>query len=708
MKKFFYLMSAAVALFGMAACDKNDVEEDLIPVVEKSNFVLSANIAAESRTTLDGKKVDWATNDMLYLVTSDGVWGKPYAEDNAGTTIADYKYTEGVFVNSNTTELPDLLDGTEYTVYAMYTPGQRSYHRAAGSTHLLAATQEQDCTNPTAHIAANDAMVGKFTVTPPATSASVSMTHLYTMMEVDVKNNTGAALTISKFEMEAANAELAGTFTVGFANTPIDITGSKNVTNKVVVNVANGDVAAGASLPIYFVMAPLSNYSGDVTFTVTDSNGYTYTKTVALTNKSFEAGKYNKTSYAISEGVAPTDYSGTYVIMQAGSNDNYYYISASNGSSANNRKAVDTAVTTIPASLNSIPSMSNAARWIIAKVDGEQTYTMQSADSEQYITGASSSSNYAKMGTADNAEKVEIEYNEDSQTYTIVSAAVGKALSLNESYGIYAFYTTSYAHDLCLVPATEALLDMSVAEDVTLTDAAADGTVDVALANNEGWTVAVSNNSGGWLTTNPALNGSNQVVYSATANEDDVREAIVSVTATKGTESKTITFTVSQAKAVAADATYYKQLTSALDDYSGKYLMVYNNGTKTGYLSSISTSSTKYGVATDVTISSSGIASTTTNVNECQIIIEKVTDGYTLKFKDKYLYWESGNSLNSQDDAYSWSITANDADGVRLVPSSDDTRMLWWNNGSPRFACYTNKSHNSNGYTYPILYKLEE
>lgn len=556
MKKFFYLMSAAVALLGMVACDKSEIEEPKTPAVEKSNFVLYADIAADARTTLDGKKVDWADGDMLYLVTSDATWGQPYvssSETNAHT-IAQYKYTDGAFVDNSDAELPALTNGTEYTVYAMYTPGQMSYHRAAASTHLLSATQMQDCTDPTAHIAANDAMVGKFTVTPPATSASVSMSHLYTMMEVDVKNNSGADLTITQFEMEAANAELAGTFTVGFANTPIDITNSKNATNKICVKVANGMVAAGASLPIYFVMAPLANYSGDVTFTVTDSNGYTYTKTVALTNKSFEAGKYNKTSYAISEGVAPTDYSGTYVIMQAGSNDNYYYISASNGSSANNRKAVDTAVTTIPASLNSIPSMSNAARWIIAKVDGEQTYTMQSADSEQYITGASSSSNYATMGTADNAEKVEIEYNEDSQTYTIVSAAVGKALSLNESYGIYAFYTTSYAHDLCLVPATEALLDMSVAEDVALTADAANGTVDVVLANNEGWTVAVSNNSGGWLTTENALNGSNQIVYSATANTGDAREAVVSVTATKGTESKTITFTVSQDKKAVADA----------------------------------------------------------------------------------------------------------------------------------------------------------
>ena len=48
-------------------------------------------------------------------------------------------------------------------------------------------------------------------------------------------------------------------------------------------------------------MAPLSDYAGDVTFKVTDSEGKTYTKTVTMNGISFEAGKYNTTPYTIKE-----------------------------------------------------------------------------------------------------------------------------------------------------------------------------------------------------------------------------------------------------------------------------------------------------------------------------------------------------------------------------------------------------------------------
>ena len=291
-------MSMAAAAFSFAGCQVDEMDAP-IAKEEGSTFEFVANIA-QTKTTLDvanGYKVDWEEGDLVYMVTSDGTWGKPWSSENSNIeTIAEFKYADGKFTSEAT-----IADG-EYTFKGMYAvASQKSYHRGASSTHKLEAIQTQDCENPTAHIKANDALVGTFTATVPMTKmAKMNMSHLYTLMQVNVKNTTGAAIEVTKFEMTAAGADLAGVFNVTAFDTPA-ITTKQNATSTITVNVTGGSVENNASLPVYFVMAPLSNYAGDVTFKVTDSEGKTYTKTVTMNGISFEAGKYNTTPYTIKE-----------------------------------------------------------------------------------------------------------------------------------------------------------------------------------------------------------------------------------------------------------------------------------------------------------------------------------------------------------------------------------------------------------------------
>ena len=132
-----------------------------------------------------------------------------------------------------------------------------------------------------------------------AEPANITMAHLYTLMQVNVKNGTEADIVVTKFEMTAAGADLAGVFYVESFETP-SISTKSGASSTITVNVTNGTVEEGMSLPVYFVMAPLSDYSGDVTFKVTDASGNTYTRTVTLSNVTFAAGKYNTTPYTIS------------------------------------------------------------------------------------------------------------------------------------------------------------------------------------------------------------------------------------------------------------------------------------------------------------------------------------------------------------------------------------------------------------------------
>ena len=554
MKKLFYLLSSAALLFGAASCDKGDVEENIVPEVKKTSIVLNATIADDTRTTLDGKKVDWAEGDCIYLVTEDATWGYSYEEDQAGNTIAAYQYTEGAFTDISSVELPPLTEGEEYTVYAMYT-NQKSYHRSESSTHRVADVQTQDCEDPTAHIATNDALVGKFTVTGGAVNTvDVTMNHIYTMMEVDVKNTTGKEIKIIKFEMEAEDAKLAGVSTVNFVENPITIDTPTSGSNKITVSVTNGTVANNGSLPIYFVMAPLSNYSGKVTFRAHDANGFTYTKSVTLSNISFNSGAYNTTSYTISTPNETVDFSGTYAIL-AKRDGVMYYISSDNGSSANNRKAVNTELASIESQGDY--AFPNSAMWMFEKVEDTNLYTIKSVATNAWLNKAAGGSNYGKLTTnLTYAEQAIVSYDAANGLYTIYSSAYPtRTLALNSSSSsdYWAFYN-GHINTLQLVGCAPNF-EMNVS-DVTIDAAAVDGgVVDVTVLYGEGWTIAVSDDAN-WLTTEATLNGSNQVVYNADANDGDVRTATVTLTAKKAGKADVVkTFTIKQNKAISGGIT---------------------------------------------------------------------------------------------------------------------------------------------------------
>lgn len=315
MKKLLALMGLAVAAFSFTGCQKNEMKDADNDFKGTSTFELVADIA-QTKTTLDPDTyaVDWEEGDVIYMVTSDGTWGAPYADDKDAETIAEFKYADGKFATTST-----IGNGT-YIFKAMYArEDQGSYHRGTSTTHKLEAVQAQDCSDPTAHIKANDALVGTFEAeVPMAEPANITMAHLYTLMQVNVKNGTEADIVVTKFEMTAADAELAGVFNVESFETP-SISTKSGASSTITVNVANGAVNAGESLPVYFVMAPLADYSGDVTFKVTDASGNTYTKTVTLSNVTFAAGKYNTTPYTISSAdvVEPEPANVTWDLTQA-------------------------------------------------------------------------------------------------------------------------------------------------------------------------------------------------------------------------------------------------------------------------------------------------------------------------------------------------------------------------------------------------------
>lgn len=296
MKKYSILLGAALGMLALASCQKEI--ETIVPEINANKhipFELKADVP-ETKTTYDADtwEMAWENNDVIYAVTTDGLWGLPYSQDNPGESIADFTYSGGSF----TTDL-EIEDG-EHTFNFLYTANesQRSFHRSAATTFSLAASQAEDANSPTATLKLNDVLAGQITAITPTTFVNVPMDHLFTLMKVTLKNKTGDAITINRFEISAVNATLAGIFTVTFGDSP-SIALKSGGKDRVSVDITNGEIAADGELPVYFVMAPLSNYSGDVTLTAEDVDGVVYTKTNTVSGISFEAGKYNTASFSL-------------------------------------------------------------------------------------------------------------------------------------------------------------------------------------------------------------------------------------------------------------------------------------------------------------------------------------------------------------------------------------------------------------------------
>ena len=140
----------------------------------------------------------------------------------------------------------------------------------------------------------------------------------------------------------------------------------------------------------------------------------------------------------------------------------------------------------------------------------------------------------------------------------------------------------------------------------------------------------------------------------------------------------------------------WEKLTNNGINIGDSIVFVYVSASASMELTEISTTSTKYGIGTKFTDTPAG-----TMVFE---VVEGATEG-TVAFKngDKYLYWSSGNSLNTSNtlnENSSWTVSIN-ASGIATVKNAaDSTRIIQWNSGSPRFACYTSTQQGISIYKF--------
>ncbi len=302
MKKYSIFLSATLVLFALASCQKE--AETNVPEVQKGfiPFELKADIddsAGMTKTSLNPstKAVNWVDGDIIYAVTTDKLWGQDYKDDNSGASIAEFTYDESTDKFTTTSEIA----AGAHTFNFLYSNGaQKSYHRGSSTTFQLYSNQTYDVSNPCANIKAYDALAAQLTVTTPATLTGITMKHLFTLMKVTIKNKTGADVNVTKFELIAKTGTyLYGVFDVTFGATPT-VAYNKNGGTTIATVISNGTIANNGTIDIYFVMAPLTSYTGDITFRVTDDADNTYSRTNTISSAlTLAAGSLNSATHTL-------------------------------------------------------------------------------------------------------------------------------------------------------------------------------------------------------------------------------------------------------------------------------------------------------------------------------------------------------------------------------------------------------------------------
>lgn len=116
----------------------------------------------------------------------------------------------------------------------------------------------------------------------------------------------------------------------------------------------------------------------------------------------------------------------------------------------------------------------------------------------------------------------------------------------------------------------------------------------------------------------------------------------------------------------------------------GDQVVFVHEGSK-NELTSVTTGDTTIGAVTEYTTNPSGSFVLT-------IVAGNANNSYAFKTpSNTYLSWSSGNSLTTSDqinNASSWTITNHDGD-FKFTNVGTTTRVLQYNSGSPRFACYS-------------------
>ncbi len=377
---------------------------------------------------------------------------------------------------------------------------------------------------------------------------------------------------------------------------------------------------------------PTCTTEGVKTYTCT-ACGETKTESVAMLDHTYVGGTCSVC------GAAEDTLAGTYYIATIRTSGNYWYMTSDLGTASTKRyQAVDSGLTTLP---EEITDPVDSQVFVIEKND-DGTYSIYAqgiTDDERYLGYTSGNSGTLVAQSSALKLKIDEAYNIH---FTASDAERYLALNNNSGQNYFAWYKSGQKQDLYLIPVNEC---------------------------DHVW--------GNWVqTTAPGCE---------TAGENTRTCSVCGATETQSIDATGHNYVDGicsncDEEDPNASTGFAKATSISIGD-----IVVFVSESASQEMTSISTTSTKYGIGTTYANTPNGTWTFT--------VVQGSTSG-SVAFKDNngyYLTWSSGNSLTTSKTLNansSWTVSFSGGNAV-IKNVATNTRQIYWNNSSPRFACYT-------------------
>ena len=304
MKKIISWGMMLAAAFTLTNCAK----EIDAPVQEPESVGYPFEIIAstvDTKTVNDAMSTNWAADDQINLFHAVGET-TVYVNNNAFTVsdLAEGRFTGNLASDLDPQEEYDWFAFYPYSSFIKTPANTSSGYMTVGSS--ATGVQVQKGNGSMSHIAGeNYPLVGRAIAVPANSTPKVVMSHVSSLIAVNVKNTLEEPLVVESVSFNAP-VEIVGTYYINFAGdiTPESFTGSgdKYVSKAATLNVEEGTaIATGQSAVFYLAVKPFVAKANDkLVITV---NGYA--KELTMTKDvTFSAGKIKTLNFAY-DYVAP-------------------------------------------------------------------------------------------------------------------------------------------------------------------------------------------------------------------------------------------------------------------------------------------------------------------------------------------------------------------------------------------------------------------
>ena len=675
----------AIAAFA-TACQVEDLNEANQGQQNGELFTIEAAITPSTKTSLtveaDSYKVDWDADDALSVVAkySDGSYsGNEFTKGEgntfSGTVTNPGDITELNIVYPYDDYIKDIDSEGYFNGYVYF--GSRSDE-----------SQNQTGLNSAAHI--NGPLYGYATVSSENTV--VQMKHASTLFEINVTNNSGIDINVSNIKL--TNSESKNMVGIFYINPQTGaLKEGKYVASTVSLNASNATITNGETGNFYITSAPFElAANSNITVTVTANGQETeIVKTVSKAT-SFVAGTVNHLNVTIKEAqeIQPIE-EGQYLIGAYTSSGWAIMTAILNTSSSNDyfeaeeRLNTNKQITEISCSdFYGIPTITDDV-WTISDIDNG--YSIQSNNTSKYL-----SFNALDAEESDSPVTLSIIANTDG-TYSIADPSnSNNVLKYNSSSPRFKPYSSTNTMPLVvLIPWIDDTTPRIFISETSQT------------VNYDATSVTFS-----YSTRN--IDGNINVNKSDNSNiisEISVSDGIVSVTLNPNTENTeknatielsytgadTVELRITQNAAPGEDTKYYVKVTEEPADWSGQYLIVYEEQSI-----ALDGSLTKIDAAqnyTTVSIQGNQIMSTS-ETDGISFKFEQISGGYSIKSKSGYyIYNTTGkNSIaTSTTETGINEISYNTENNTCSITSNKLSLLFYSNNtaNQQRFRYYTSE-----------------